>query len=300
MSFLFTFRLPSLPFANPFATGSTTSNEDSEGSSPAVARLQHRNPSLRFGGSTGSDRNTHYSSGPHPFVGNNEEECGNINPRKRTREASFGDNKSTFASSQNVSHYYDNDPTRGSTGRGRDLWVEYDSQIEGGTDGRAGKKRKMGVAETILSTAVSVAIVSTAVGYTAYRLWRDGGVTLSGDTSAQQHDEIAGKGMSNFEDEQEGRRSLTMAGIASPPPPYDATTYEDSWAGYNAQSLRGEASTPASTGIRNSSYKNEPGSSRHPSKLDSPTKRSPNKTFPSRNSAYGSLRTLGSGGRQEA
>jgi hypothetical protein len=37
-------------------------------------------------------------------------------------------------------------------------------------DERPRKRRKVGIAETILSTAVSVAIVSTAVGYTVYRL----------------------------------------------------------------------------------------------------------------------------------
>ena len=35
---------------------------------------------------------------------------------------------------------------------------------------RATKRRKLGIAETLLSTVISVAIVSTAVGYTAYKL----------------------------------------------------------------------------------------------------------------------------------
>jgi hypothetical protein len=37
-------------------------------------------------------------------------------------------------------------------------------------DRRATKRRKLGIAETLISTVVSVAIVSTAVGYTAYKL----------------------------------------------------------------------------------------------------------------------------------
>jgi hypothetical protein len=37
-------------------------------------------------------------------------------------------------------------------------------------DGRTTKRRKLGIAETLISTVVSIAIVSTAVGYTAYKL----------------------------------------------------------------------------------------------------------------------------------
>lgn len=37
-------------------------------------------------------------------------------------------------------------------------------------DHPATKRRRVGIAETLISTVVSVAIISTAVGYTAYKL----------------------------------------------------------------------------------------------------------------------------------
>ncbi|EIW78940.1 hypothetical protein CONPUDRAFT_138211 [Coniophora puteana RWD-64-598 SS2] len=76
-------------------------------------------------------------------------------------------------------------------------------------------KRRRTLAGTIVSTAVSAVLIGTAVGLTAYRLWRDRGQEFAIEASPG-------------EDPEEPRESHEDSSDMGPPPPYHAEDYHRS------------------------------------------------------------------------
>ncbi|KAG8825134.1 hypothetical protein FRC17_008817 [Serendipita sp. 399] len=98
-----------------------------------------------------------------------------------------------------------------------------------GEVGRPMKRRKIGLAESLISTAISVVIVSTAVGYTAYRMWRDGAfsstpkaIEARGGRVEEVKDEEneEGAGEDGMASKYATIRSTATTTTVSPPPPY--------------------------------------------------------------------------------
>ncbi|KAG8824814.1 hypothetical protein FRC17_009022 [Serendipita sp. 399] len=101
---------------------------------------------------------------------------------------------------------------------------------EKGEVGRPMKRRKIGLAESLISTAISVVIVSTAVGYTAYRMWRDGAFSSTPKAIEARGGRVEEVKDEEYEEEGEKDdgvvskyetiRSTATTTMVSPPPPY--------------------------------------------------------------------------------
>ncbi|KIM44770.1 hypothetical protein M413DRAFT_442730 [Hebeloma cylindrosporum] len=108
---------------------------------------------------------------------------------------------------------------------------DYERRQEAEDDDMPPLKKRRGLAGSIVSTAVSAALIGTAVGLTVYRLWRDRGKDFQHQSSTNVD------------------RSLDHEPISSPPPPYQQGEWrqlEQPPAVRVAPSAQGTPSTPRS------------------------------------------------------
>ncbi|KAG8821630.1 hypothetical protein FRC18_011272 [Serendipita sp. 400] len=255
MSFLFTFSLPKLPFRNPFSIGDSdgVASERNRAGGTLTSGEYYRSTGYHAGSSRRrrhlEDEQPHHEQRPVGRDGEISNEAGYPVSRKRKammssfddgrgneydtvrtlshrrgREGAFiEDERETYYTTiahdedrkYNDDYHYSRPPPR----RNEDFGVR--------EEGRQVKRRKMGLAESLISTAISVVIVSTAVGYTAYRMWRDGAfsstpkpIQAGGDDRKAEEEEDGGR-MPMYGTNRSIRSTATTAtATLSPPPPY--------------------------------------------------------------------------------
>lgn len=227
MSFLFTFSLPRLPFPNPFSqTVDSGERRSAQAQGRGAGGRRPRSEYERDGGGydEGYSRDVYgarkgvrreerwdtLGGGEHLETANARQNMGYSFDEQEYGSANVRDGDSStrpFSFSRDT--VGDDRSSRG---------PKYDSRRDYEEDERPAKRRRMGMVETVLTTAISVAIVSTAVGYTAYRMWRDGGLTVNPKA-------VEAAERTNEEDDQEeetmgrGERNTRLKRIVLPPPP---------------------------------------------------------------------------------
>ncbi|KAJ3502183.1 hypothetical protein NLJ89_g9004 [Agrocybe chaxingu] len=225
--FTFNFTVPGLP--NPFASSSTSTEPQSQQqnrthqtsvvNSPSQAPPYHPIPSQVAYNPSEAVRTRRISRANLPKI-NRPRPSPSPSPaplsRKRGWEPTFAEPSASTATLTSTSGYLD------TPAKYRDMAAAQNGGFEAGggyqditVDGRSLQdeeemppmKKRRGLAGSIISTAVSAALIGTAVGLTVYRLWRD-----RGKDQPQQRIQQAGE-----------HEALT------PPPPYEVSVSKSDW-----------------------------------------------------------------------
>ncbi|PVG01910.1 hypothetical protein CPB86DRAFT_794564 [Serendipita vermifera] len=324
MSFLFTFTLPKLPFPNPFAgyyTPNAATNRqpdwsnnwfdaDAYGTSQTPTRTLGRRPPPSLAKDHSYDEQPVSKKRKKPMSSIDEGYSYNTGrPRADARNhlnsydfiddatpvqtwpTAPGGGPACSPYARYPSTYTSITPDEHAGSRYRDV---PERQGDYGEDDdymsqRPAKRQKTGIAETIISTAISVALVSTAVGYTAYKLWRDRGKPSTIEAPREQDKELKEDAEDSYTARTPPRQhqkrrprldeggSLRTSGLVSPPPPYSYLREEADEDGYVVSPSRAAGSSKRA----GHHHKNRPGlgydtfdTQRASVKLSSPIKHS--------------------------